>query len=314
MKALRYVIGLDGGGTKTAAELCDSAGRVLASTSGGPSNFQVIGVERAARTIVDLVETCCHTVGCSIGQIGSVLAGLTGAGRVFDQDRMARAVRAEARRRKFTLRKVGVESDARIALEAAFSGGPGIIVIAGTGSIVFGKGRRGTVHRSGGWGRIIGDEGSGYAIGRELFRSVAASIDGSGKRTKLTSLLARNTGMKTQADIIRALYKEGFDVASVAPLVTKASSGGDAVAKAILRGASEDLVRIITPVADTLSGRPRRKGSVPLVFVGSVLTSKNDFSAAVRRSLARTCPQVTVCQPDAAPVHGASLLAMRRLR
>jgi len=85
VKSPRYVIGLDGGGTKTAAELCDDAGKVLVTASGGPSNFQVIGVEAAARTILDLVETCCHSIGCPIGRIGSVLAGLTGAGRAFDQ-------------------------------------------------------------------------------------------------------------------------------------------------------------------------------------------------------------------------------------
>ncbi len=309
VKPLRYVIGLDGGGTKTAAELCDAQGRVLATTSGGPSNFQVIGTEQAARTIVDLVETCCHSVGCPIGNIGSVLAGLTGAGRAYDQERMAAAVRAEARRRGLRIRRVAVESDARIALEGAFSGGPGIIVIAGTGSIVFGKDRRGRVVRSGGWGRIIGDEGSGYTLGIELFRAVAAELDGRGRRSMLRTMLARAAGLRTQQDIIRAIYKEGFDVASVAPLVTKAAAKKDTVAREILSRTATSLVDVIQPVAAALGKRSK----VPLVFVGSVLSSKNVFSAAVRRALRRTCPQVKVLPPDAPPVHGASLMALRLL-
>lgn len=313
MKTLRYVIGLDGGGTKTTAELCDSAGNVLATTSGGPSNFQVIGVERAARTIVDLVQTCCHSVGCPPGRIGSVLAGLTGAGRAFDRRRMARAIRAEAAKRGEKLKRVGIESDARIALEAAFSGGPGIIVIAGTGSIVFAKNGRGTVLRSGGWGRIIGDEGSGYALGRELLRAVAAEIDGRGKKTMLRPLLAKEAGLKTQPDIIRAIYKEDFDVASVAPLVTTAAERKDQVARAIVKAAASDLVRVIVPVAKKLRPRTRTKATVPLVFVGSVLTSKNEFSSAVRRALRSFCPEVSLRKQDAAPVHGASLMAIRLL-
>ncbi len=311
MKGHRYVIGLDGGGTKTAAEICDPAGMVLATAQGGPSNFQVIGVERAARTILDLVETCTHSVGCTVSDVGSVLAGLTGAGRMYDQDRMGRAVRAEARRRGLRLRRIGIESDARIALEAAFSGGTGIIVIAGTGSIVFGKGARGKVLRSGGWGRIIGDEGSGYALGRELFRAVAAELDGRGKKTRLRAALGKTFGLRTQADIVRALYKEEFDVASAAPLVTRAAGQGDPVARRLVREAADELVSVIVPVASKLAPRRRHSGSVPLVFIGSVLTSQNELSRSVRRSLRRACPQVTVTHPDAAPVHGASLLALR---
>lgn len=310
---LRYVIGLDGGGTKTAAELCDTAGKVLATTSGGPSNFQVIGTDQAARTIVDLIETCCHSVGCPIGDIGSVVAGLTGAGRVFDQERMSKAVRGEAVRRGLKLRKVGIESDARIALEAAFSGDPGIIVIAGTGSIVFGKSARGKILRSGGWGRVIGDEGSGYALGLELYRAVAAELDGRGKKTKLRALLAKATGQKSQPDIIRAIYHEGFDVASVAPLVTKAAAGRDPVARGIIHHAAEALVGVIEPVVQALGSRARGSAPVPLVFIGSVLTSKNEFSTAVRRDLRKRCPQVAVHRPDASPVHGASLLALQHL-
>lgn len=304
----RLVIGLDGGGTKTAAELCDGSGRVLATSVGGPSNFQVIGVETAARTILDIVETCCHSVGCSPDRLDSVVAGLTGAGRPGDQERMRQGLLAEATRRGRALRHARIDSDARIALEGAMAGEPGVIVIAGTGSIVFGKDANGTVHRSGGWGRIIGDEGSGYAIGRELFRAVAASLDDRSSKTMLPRLLKESFGLGSQETIITALYRENFDVASVAPVVTEAARKGDVVAREILSQAARDLVGVIAPVVAKIRGRSRRP--VPVAFIGSVLTAKNSYSSRVRSLLPRTVPGARVRPALAPPVHGAVLLAL----
>ncbi|MEK6649928.1 MAG: BadF/BadG/BcrA/BcrD ATPase family protein [Bacteroidota bacterium] len=304
----RLVIGLDGGGTKTAAEFSNAGGVTLATATGGPSNFQVIGVEVAARTILDLVETCSHTVGCSVDRLDSVVAGLTGAGRPGDQARMKEGILAEAVRRRLPLTRVRVESDARIALEGAMGGKPGVIVIAGTGSIVFGKDARGTVHRAGGWGRIIGDEGSGYALGRELFRAVAASMDGRSPRTILPALLKSSAGFGTQEAVITALYRENFDVASVAPLVTKAAERGDRVARRILSDAAEEIVDVIAAVVRKVRGRTRQ--SVPVAFIGSVLSSPNPYSRRVRALLRASLPGVIVRPPQAPPVHGAVLMAL----
>ena len=302
------MIGLDGGGTKTAAELCDGSGAVLATAAGGPSNFQVIGVETAARTIMDLVETCCHSIGCTPERLDSVVAGLTGAGRPGDQERMRQALVAEASRRGRPLRSARIESDARIALEGAMGGEPGVIVIAGTGSIVFGKDSRGVVHRSGGWGRIIGDEGSGYALGRELFRAVAASIDDRSTRTNLPRLLKESFALGTQEAIITALYRESFDVASVAPIMIEAAQQGDRVAREILASAARDLVAVVAPVVRKVRGRARRPVSV--AFIGSLLTSKNRYSDRVRSLLRRTVPGAQVRPALATPVHGAVLMAL----
>ncbi|MCU0453111.1 MAG: hypothetical protein MUE68_05600 [Bacteroidetes bacterium] len=308
MASERLVIGLDGGGTKTAAELSDGSGRSLATAVGGPTNFQVIGVETAARTIMDLVETCCHSVGCTPDRLDSVVAGLTGAGRPGDQERMRQALVAEATRRGRVLRRARIDSDARIALEGAMAGEPGVIVIAGTGSIVFGKDVNDKVHRSGGWGRIIGDEGSGYAIGRELLRAVAASIDDRSPKTMLPRLLKESFGLGTQEAIITALYRENFDVASVAPVVTEAAGKGDPVAREILSRAAHDLVAVIAPVVAKIRGRSRRP--VPVAFIGSVLTAKNLYSNRVRSLLQRTVPGARVRSALAPPVRGAVLLAL----
>lgn len=311
MTSERLVIGMDGGGTKTAAELCDASGNVLATATGGPSNFQVIGVETAARTIMDVVETCCHSVGCAPEQLDSLVAGLTGAGRPGDQERMRQAIVAEASRRGRPLRRARIDSDARIALEGAMGGRPGVIVIAGTGSIVFGKAADGCVHRSGGWGRIVGDEGSGYAIGRELFRAVAASIDDRSARTILPRLLKESFALGTQEAIITAIYRENFDIASVAPIVMDAAKKRDAVGRKILSNAAKDLIAVIAPVVAKVRGRSRN--AVPIAFIGSLLTTKNFYSTQVRTLLQRTVPGARVRPAKAPPVHGAVLLALADL-
>jgi N-acetylglucosamine kinase-like BadF-type ATPase len=311
MTSERLVIGMDGGGTKTAAELCDASGKVMAASTGGPSNFQVIGVDSAARTIMDLVETCCHSVGCAPERLDSVVAGLTGAGRPGDRERMRQALMAEASRRGRPLRNVRIDSDARIALEGAMSGEPGVIVIAGTGSIVYGKDGAGCVHRSGGWGRVVGDEGSGYAIGRELFRAVAASIDDRSPRTILPRLLKESFGLGTQEAIITAIYRENFDVASVAPVVMEAARKRDAVARRILSAAARELVAVIAPVVAKIRGRSRK--AVPVAFIGSLLTSKNLYSTQVRTLLQRTIPGARVRAALAPPVRGAVLLALNEI-
>jgi len=314
VRPLQYVIGLDGGGTKTAAELCDAAGGVLTSAIGGPSNFQVIGVEQSAKTILDLVETCCHSVGCTIGQLESIVAGLTGAGRPGDQARMAEAIKAESARRGSPCKDVRVESDARIALEGAFGGQPGIIVIAGTGSIVFGKDAAGIVHRSGGWGRIVGDDGSGFAIGRDAFRAVFAAIDRRGPATALSKKLQKNAGLADSDAIITALYKEGFDVASIAPMVMEAAKGGDRVARIVLRRSADDLVGLIAPVVRKLHASSLKRSPFPLAFLGSLLTNKNYYSDRVRSLLRTELPSVRIQAPEAPPVHGAVLIALDGIR
>jgi N-acetylglucosamine kinase-like BadF-type ATPase len=206
------------------------------------------------------------------------------------------------------LRRARIESDARIALEGAMGGEPGVIVIAGTGSIVFGKDGAGCVHRSGGWGRIVGDEGSGYAIGRELFRAVAASIDDRSTRTILPRLLKESSGLGTQEAIITAIYRENFDVASVAPVVMDAAKKRDAVARRILSAAASELVAVIAPVVAKIRGRSRQR--VPVAFIGSLLGSKNFYSTRVRTLLQRTIPGARVRPAKAPPVHGAVLLAL----
>jgi N-acetylglucosamine kinase-like BadF-type ATPase len=288
-------------------------GIILSEAQGGPSNFHIVGIEKTASTILDLIQTCCHSVGCSVSQIGAVVAGLAGAGRVLDQQRIMERLMEIARTKNFNLEKVSIESDARIALEGAFSGKPGVVVISGTGSIVFGKDERDKIYRAGGWGRLIGDEGSGYAIGREAFRAVAKLLDGYGEKTKLAKLFNKKFGLGTQDAIINAVYGEKYNPASVVPAVMEAALKGDSVAKKILVLACSDLVEVINAVLKKMNkgrkGVPKR----PLAFVGSLLMNDNFYSRKIRSAIKRELPLVVIRNAESSPVVGAALMAIRLL-
>jgi N-acetylglucosamine kinase-like BadF-type ATPase len=310
-----YVLGLDGGGTKTTAQLSDLQGTVVAESQGGASNFQIIGIEEAAKTILDLLETCCHTVGCNNSQIGSVVAGLSGAGRVADQQRVAEGIQNVAKKRGVVFQDLSIESDARVALEGAFLGKQGIILICGTGSIVFAKDEKGSIHRSGGWGRVIGDEGSGYEIGREAFRSVARMMDGRGKKTRLAKMLRSSFGLSTHEDIIRAVYKEEFDLASAAPLVLRAAQQRDTVAVGILDAAASELVVALQSVLKQMGTKSTgSRAKIPLVLLGGLMESENVYSRKVKTLLRKQIRDISLEKSISPPVQGAVLMALARAK
>ena len=308
-----YVIGIEGGGTKTTAVLCALDGIILSEAQGGPSNFHIVGLEKTATTLLDLIQTCCHSIGCTVSQIGAIVAGLAGAGRTLDQQHITDKLLDVAHVKSVNLEKVSIESDARIALEGAFNGKPGIVLIAGTGSIVFGKDERDKVYRAGGWGRLLGDEGSGYAIGREAFRAVAKLLDGDGEKTKLLKLFDEKFGLGTQDAIINAVYREKYDFATVVPVVMEAASKGDPVAKKILVRACSDLIDVINTVVMKMNKGKKGVLKRPLAFVGSLLMNDNFYSHKIRSAIKREVPLVSIRYAESSPVVGAALMAIRSL-
>ncbi len=316
MKHEKYIIGMDGGGTKTHAVITDQKGMIRAEHVSGPSNFQIIGVEKAAETIFSLIEMCCDSVDCRISDIAAVVCGLTGAGRTGDQERMAAGLKKYARTKNVRLKKVVIESDARVALEGAFKGSAGIILIAGTGSIAFGKDAKGNVHRVGGWGRVLGDEGSGYYLGRLGITAVVRHIDGRGEKTKLTTMIAKEFGLTDQTAIINAVYKNSFDVASVAPLVIKAAEKNDAVCRAIIENAVVELAWHIQVAAEKLSKSSAKKvkDKIHVSFIGGLIAHDTIVARFLAQYLHSNYPFIDIIQPMASPAYGAAVMNVSKLK
>ncbi|MFZ4620047.1 MAG: N-acetylglucosamine kinase [Bacteroidota bacterium] len=314
MKKSKYFIGMDGGGTKTHAVIMDESGTLLAEHFAGPSNFQIIGIEKAAETIYSLIELCCDSIGCSMKELAGVGCGLAGAGRAMDQKNMANGLKAYAIRKGSSLKNVIVESDARAALEGAFHGGAGIILIAGTGSIAFGKDAKGNVHRVGGWGRVLGDEGSGYFVGRLGLTAVTRYIDGRGEKTLLTGMVTKELGLKDQTEIINAVYKNGFDIASVAPFVLKAAEKKDKVCRAIVENAVIELSWHVLIAAEKIaaSSKKRVKEKIHVSFIGGLIANETIIARMLKQYLAQNFPMIEVAKPMMSPAAGAALLVQHQ--
>ena len=311
MAKRQFVVGMDGGATKTAAMLSDLAGQVLVEETGGPSNPQVVGAEKSANVIVDLLEKLCAKAKCGTNEVLFTVAGLAGAGREGDKDRVRLAAVAEAKKRKLAIGKVGIESDGRISLEGAFKGRLGIILIAGTGSFSLAKDHKGAIHRAGGWGRVVGDEGSGYVIGRDGLNAVAKHLDGRGKATLLTKLVDERLGLSNQEKIINGVYRENFDVARVAPLVIEAAEGKDTECARILNKATFELFEHVRTLVNKIEESSRARSKISLSFIGSLISNDNIYRKILTHKITFSLPQVNVIAPEAPPAYGAVLLSIQ---
>jgi N-acetylglucosamine kinase-like BadF-type ATPase len=235
--------------------------------------------------------------------------GLAGAGSSAIRDRLLDAIRVELSSTFTDLPPLLIETDARIALEGAFGAGPGVILIAGTGSIVLGKRADGEIIRVGGWGRVLGDEGSGYFLGLEALKAVSKEFDGLSEATLLKELFSARLGWTSRHQIIPAVYQEDFAIPSLAPLVLQAAGEGDPVSLDILKRASA----LVSQQVAAATKRINDAHKVRVVFVGGLIDHDTVYSAILRDTILNTIPDIEICPPERTPVEGAVLMAQQLL-
>lgn len=301
-----YFIGIDGGGTKTKCVLCDEQLNIIYETKSEPSNFNIIGTEKVSETIIGLINDCCNSRNISSEQITSVVLGTTGAGRETDANKLKDAVYNLASKKNIPLNKFNVVSDARVALEGSFSGNPGSILIAGTGSIMFGKDREGNIHRVGGFGRLIGDEGSGLTLGKEGLNILSKYFDGRGKETSLRNKIEQKFGISNQSELITKVYSEEFQVQQIAPLVIESANEGDSLCKEILDEQTNELLLHIMAMNNKLNEEKMR-----LVFIGGTITTENAYSKMLKEKIKMFLSQIIIKEPDFSPEIGAAIMAQQ---
>ncbi len=306
---MSYIIGIDGGGTKTHCLLTNLEGTVLYDCHGGPSNFLLLGIEPVCSTILELINSCIEKIKISTSEINYILLGTTGAGRRSDAERLEQGFLQYINNRKIKLNLFRVESDARIALEGAFSGKPGSILIAGTGSIMFGKDASGNIHRVGGFGRYLGDEGSGYMLGKRGLVAVSKEFDGRGKKTSISELVKDKFKIDSSEILITEIYKNNFDIASVAPLVIEAAEKNDKIALKIIEDETSELLLHISTMQKKL-----KEKILLTAFIGSIITHKNIYSNSLRKKINEQLPNVVVKEAENSPAMGAVLMAKQLLK
>lgn len=303
---MKYLIGIDGGGTKTDCAIADLSGKTIRQSTGRPSNFLIIGVEEAAENIFALIEENLFALEGDFSDVKQIVIGVAGAGREEDAMLLEKSFTDYSEQQGVHFKGVKIVSDAHVALEGAFPDSSGCILIAGTGSILFGKDEDGKVHRVGGFGRLIGDEGSGYSIGRKALNAVTKEIDRRGERTTITELLNSKIDSDVQDKIINKVYKEKLDVASVAKIVIKAAEQGDKVANKILNDEANELVLYIKAFLEKIS-----TDKLNISFSGSLIDNKNFYSNLLKKKIKESLSIVKVVKPVSSPVQGAILLAKR---
>jgi glucosamine kinase len=301
------VAGVDGGGSKTRLILATETGEELATVEGPRSAMRPGDAEKSAAVVAELLREALAQA--SILDVPTVLyGGFAGVGR--EEER--RALETELNRLGVA-EEVIVGGDAEIALADAFNEGPGIILLAGTGSIAYGRGIDGSLVRTGGWGPVFGDEGSGFWIGKRALGIVAAATDEREPATALTGSILTAAEVDTAEALIPWAINAGTTtIASLAAVVLATAAAGDARANALVSLAAEELIVHVRTLALRLFGDER--SAIPVALSGGLLQKGSLLRKKVEQRLRSAIPGAQVTPSEINPARGAVRSAIRRIR
>lgn len=299
MEPARYFLGVDGGQSATTALIGDESGRIAGFGFGGPCNH--VGAEGGREKFIRAIRECLGNAGFSARDTRFSAACLGFSGGPADKEAILREILSAA--------TLVVTSDYDIALSGATGGKPGIIVIAGTGSIAFGRNAGGRTARAGGWGYIFGDEGGGFDIVRQALRAALRAEEGWGPPTALLSLLLAETGASSANELAHRFYTTEYPrprIAAYSKLVDRAANEGDAVARAILENAGRQLAELAAAVREQLFSPGE---TVTVAYVGGAFRSGLLFERF--RTLVELLDGVRCAAPLHGPAAGALIEAYR---
>lgn len=300
-----YIIGIDGGGTKTIGILATATGQHLAQVQSGPANYHVVG-EAKTQTVLENIVTELHEKS-NIPPTSTVrfCLGMAGLGRATDREVIGRICDelGICQNRILT-------HDAHIALVGGTEKQEGVIVLSGTGAIVYGINADGREARASGWGYLLGDEGSGYDIAIKGLQAVARAADGRGDQTELTHRILNKLELKEPSELIRWAHAASRDtIAQLAKVVFDTAKTRDTVADRIVDKAADELVCAAVSVIKQL----KFTELFDIILSGGNLIHQTMFADKLRHRLARIQPEASVQLPKHEPVYGAVLLAQASL-
>lgn len=297
--AQRFVMGIDGGGTKTLAAVLDLQERRLHLGHGGPSNPDSAGPEKAGLALLEAAGEAARSASVKLDDLHAAVLAIAGT----DTPAVQRHVRARAPQSWI------VVNDVVGAWATATGARPGVAVISGTGSNVFGVGVDGRCWRAGGWGHVLGDEGSGYWIGLRALSAVLHDRDGSGPSTLLSDAALDFFDVDSVQALVNLVYGKPLSKSEIAAFAVRAATDaeqGDAVATAIYRQGSIELGAQIAAVI----AHAGLTGAFPVGLVGSAFKAGEVFVGPLREEIARLAPQAQTDVVKLPPVAGALMLAI----
>ncbi len=306
---MAYYLGIDGGGSKTTCAVGDESS-LLATATAGPSNITRVGEGRARESLHQAIREACAAANIAPRQVQRSCAGVAGTGR----DEVASVVRKIVG--EMIPGEIEIVGDMEIALAAAFGSGPGVIVIAGTGSIAYGRDAQGRTARAGGWGFAISDEGSAHWIGRTAVTALLRTIDQESDPEAAEALpLFREVNsvwnLRSLDELVRTA-NSGPDFAALLPAILAAAHAGDDLAKQVLALAGAELAQLARIVARRLFTDDKvSPKDVPQAMVGGVFRHSAQMREGFQNALRNLDSRLKLAPQVVEPVFGALQMARR---
>ena len=305
---MAYYLGIDGGGSKTTCAVGDEVA-LLAKVTAGPSNVTRVGETRARETLQKVIREACAAARISPQQVQRACIGAAGAGR----EEIAAAVHNFVE--EIIPGEIGVVGDMQVARAAAFGDGPGVIVIAGTGSIAYGRDAEGRIARAGGWGFAISDEGSAHWVGAAAVSALLRVMDQSedpqatAEASPLFGEMKAAWGLRSLDEFVRAANANSH-FARLFPAILAAADAGDDLAQRVFAQAGRELAQLAAIVVRRLFAE--RNGNLPaalLAMAGGVFRHSATVREVFRHEVRQFDPRLEVDPRIAEPVAGALQMA-----
>ncbi|PYX90428.1 MAG: hypothetical protein DMG68_01860 [Acidobacteria bacterium] len=292
-------LGIDGGGTKTTCAVGDEH-TLLASATTGPSNIIRVGEDEARTSLQAAIRQSCAAAGVHLEAIARICIGMSGGARPQTSEVVRRTVS------ELVSCEIEIVGDMVIALRAAFANSVGVMVVAGTGSIAYGRNQSGTTARAGGWGFAVSDEGSGHWIGRSAVTTALRAYD-EGESSGLFSVISKAWGVATLDDLVKAANSTPApDFSNLFAPVLAAADAGDGLARSVLTQAGSELARVAKIVIARIFPE---EASIPVAMSGSVFRNSPLVRQVFYNSLRSEYPQAAIASTVIEPVKGALELA-----
>ena len=295
---MNYVIGIDGGGSKTVGLIATSDGTILSRAEVGGSNYHVVGADCTEQILAGLVVTLLNQADVAPDSQIACCLGMAGLGRKSDRNIISNICDS-----------VGLNGhrilthDAEIALVGGLGKLEGVILISGAGAIAYGRTSDGYSVRSNGWGHLLGNEGSGYSIGLQGLRAVVRAEDGRARPTKIRDCILFETGLSTPEDLVTWVHSSSKGkIARLSRMVFEAMELGDEVAKQIIIHSADELTRSAQVVIDRLDLNPAPK----MVLSGGVMLNQPVLVKMIQDRFRG----IQICLAKNEPAYGAILLAI----
>jgi N-acetylglucosamine kinase-like BadF-type ATPase len=300
----RYVIGIDAGASNTEVVVSPlpckwESLKNLQIRNFSPINYNVLGKQATLIRLTVIIKQFTRKIG--INNVAMIIAGLAGARNKNDGDKISKSLQ-----KSLKVKNIEILPDTEIALASVFDKNERNcgILIAGTGSILYYRDGQGKIRRIGGWGRILGDEGSGYWIGKEALNRLTGFYDGLCRQTKLNDVLGQNYGINA-ATLIQKIYHENFEISRIAKNVFDCAETGDKVSVSIIKEAAEHL-------ANHLSVFKNKKMRIALT--GSLFSKEYLLGKYFRKLVRINFPNIEFIKPGVKPAWGAVKMALEKIQ